>query len=1235
MKIYLLFYKKFNLITLVFIFFCFFSIKGQIIEQGCPGFKNISPKISGFRGNTFSIVQDNRGFMYFGNENGVIEYDGTHWNNYFIEGNPYLYKNKVGQIYIGGYNTIYTLQPDKGGKIQCLPVFSDTTFKIGQIKKLIVENNQYLILTSKGVFLNRNNHFSKIIEDETFLNIYYLNESSIIVSSQGFFRLKNNKISTIEEIVIGEHETIFDLTEIDGGFNIITNKGLFVYKDNKCVKIESDLDKIISKGLDITCSLKSDNGYFIVGTTTSGLCVFDKNFQIVSILNKELGLYDNQVNYLFTDKDKNVWVAFSNGLCILELSSAYSFFGPLNGLKGKVNDILRYNSDLYVATSQGLFLLKKTKEGLLKFEPDFVPVRGIMFACTDLFLFKNQLLVASEKGMYLIQKLEAKQIYKGNVSSVELDGKDSSKIYFSDNNYLLSGYFLNEKWSFTKPISTLPSTITSIGVDNSKIWIGSLHDGLFSISNLNNSSERVSYSYSKYKLPEDNRRIDVIKTSKEILFSSKKGIFKYDLSTNTFIRDTILNLPLLNYSSRIKPIVEDKDHNLWISYDAEKSYEKHIAVAWNIENVNRYTFISQPFKRIQEIMCESIYPDNRFVIWFGGFEGLVRLDFRALEDIKPDAKTFIRFVQLNHDSLLISSAEFLKQGYSIKIPYGDNTVRFDFSTPIYLKNDGILHKTYLENFDSEWTKPSSTFSKTYTNLNPGTYTFNVKAIDYFGNESEASSITFTVLKPFYYTWWAISMYVFIVVSLVLLILRWRAYQFAKEKTSLEKIISERTEDLLREKEKTERLLSNILPERTVKELKDKGKASSMKFELVSVLFSDIQGFTKIAEQMNPDKLVDQLDKFFFQFDSIVDKYNIEKIKTIGDAYMCAGGIPQKNRTNPIEVVLAALEMQSLIAILKTEAGAKGEEYWGLRIGVHTGPVVAGVIGSKKFTYDIWGDSVNIASRMESSGEVGRVNISEDTYTLIKEYFDCEYRGKMPVKYKGEIDMYFVNGIKQEYSKDSLHLQPNQEFLTELALLRYNDLHEFMLDRMEKELSNKLYYHDVKHTIDVIVHTEVIATEEGVTKEELLLLKTAALFHDSGFMVGYHDHEMLGVQLANEILPKFHYSESQIKIIGEIIFATKLPSNPKNKLEEIICDADLDYLGRADYLPVSRNLYRELLEQKMINKSEAEWNKLQMKFLQNHKFYTESSKKRRNERKVTQLKIIKDQNFRFESDTKKL
>jgi class 3 adenylate cyclase len=210
-----------------------------------------------------------------------------------------------------------------------------------------------------------------------------------------------------------------------------------------------------------------------------------------------------------------------------------------------------------------------------------------------------------------------------------------------------------------------------------------------------------------------------------------------------------------------------------------------------------------------------------------------------------------------------------------------------------------------------------------------------------------------------------------------------------------------------EKERSEKLLLNILPYETAEELKQRGSATPKQYDMVSVLFTDFKGFTTIAEKLTPEQLIAELNQCFLEFDHIIDKHNLEKIKTIGDAYMCAGGIPVANTTNPVDVVKAGIEIKAYMDRMKAEREASGQEYWELRIGIHTGKVIAGVVGKNKFAYDIWGDAVNTASRMESSGEPGKVNISGDTYELVKDQFKCVYRGKITAKNKGVIDMYFV------------------------------------------------------------------------------------------------------------------------------------------------------------------------------------------------------------------------------------
>ena len=285
------------------------------------------------------------------------------------------------------------------------------------------------------------------------------------------------------------------------------------------------------------------------------------------------------------------------------------------------------------------------------------------------------------------------------------------------------------------------------------------------------------------------------------------------------------------------------------------------------------------------------------------------------------------------------------------------------------------------------------------------------------------------------------------------------------------------------------------------------------------------------------------------------------------------------------------------------------------------------MGIKRFAYDIWGDSVNIASRIEAASNIGKVNISGTTYELVKEFFTCEYRGKIKAKNKGYIDMYFVHSIKPELSLNGEGIVPNPLFQKYVDLHIYSGIHyrkaeKYIVGRLKKELPDNLHYHDLRHTTDVCAAVERLALMEGVEGDDIFLLKTAALYHDAGFVHQYANNEDIGAALAQEVLPRFGYTQEQIETIGRLIRATKVPQKPKDHLEQIICDADLDYLGGDEFHVIADKLKRELLERDIIQ-TDKQWDELQVKFLEAHTYFTKTAIQLRRENKLKRLEEIKE------------
>jgi adenylate cyclase len=559
-----------------------------------------------------------------------------------------------------------------------------------------------------------------------------------------------------------------------------------------------------------------------------------------------------------------------------------------------------------------------------------------------------------------------------------------------------------------------------------------------------------------------------------------------------------------------------------------------------------------------------------------------------------DADPVLKRIIINGDSII--KEDLLNQS-ELVLDFRHHNIAFDLEGA-----ESAVYQYFLEGYDRKWSSWHELGYKEYTNLPPGNYDFRVR---YFtGNTTnEYLLFHFKVLPLWYFSAFAIVMYLLLAALVIWALYAVLNLRFARTQYMLEQIINKRTEDLIIEKEKTEALLANVLPKNTASEIMETGKATKIKYNFVTVLFSDIQGFTKIAEEVNPEVLIDELDKFFFYFDSVVERLGIEKIKTIGDAYMCAGGIPEKNRTNPVEVILAALEMQDYMRKLKETSEFEGMKYWGIRVGIHTGTVVAGVVGQRKLSYDIWGDTVNTASRMESSGEAGKINISGTTYEFVKDFFICEHRGKMPVKYKGELDMYFVEGIRPELRDEDG--KPDKNFILKMQMIKLQDIEEVVIKMFEDEAPPNLYFHNSWMVKNICGQVDLLATAEKLPDEDYVRLKLASVFLFTGYITDYENPADSSCMIVEETLPKYSFEKESIDIVLKLI-RNNFSGIKETASDNILHDARFDYLGRIDFMKLTDKLLREESE---FGKSHTrkDWLDVQRKLLIDHEFITNTGK----------------------------
>jgi class 3 adenylate cyclase len=344
------------------------------------------------------------------------------------------------------------------------------------------------------------------------------------------------------------------------------------------------------------------------------------------------------------------------------------------------------------------------------------------------------------------------------------------------------------------------------------------------------------------------------------------------------------------------------------------------------------------------------------------------------------------------------------EGNKLSLPYRDNAVRFEFAAPFFEDQAAVEYQVRLEGSESAWSSWMRDTRKDYTNLPEGKYNFRVRARNPHDVISEEASFHFSLLPPWYRTWWAYGFYVAAFLFAGWLILRWRLSALRARNKWLERVVEERTAEVRTERDQNEALLLNILPKPVASELRTTGSVKPTAFEDVTVCFSDFVGFTLSSEKLPPAELITSLNEYFTAFDEIIGRYGLEKLKTIGDAYMFASGLPNTSPSHAVDAVLAALEMvETVRRLARPEKGVN----WSIRLGLYSGPVVAGVVGSRKFAFDIWGNTVNFASRMESAGMADRVNLSETTCSRVCEFIECEPRGPVRIKEGRELEMYFA------------------------------------------------------------------------------------------------------------------------------------------------------------------------------------------------------------------------------------
>lgn len=659
--------------------------------------------------------------------------------------------------------------------------------------------------------------------------------------------------------------------------------------------------------------------------------------------------------------------------------------------EGEANPGTAYYLNENIVKPKGIFRLAGySGEGSPQYIYSKIP--GIDGKVRKIIVTPSGLFCLSNTGLFLYN---GSQVVK--VSAVNI--KDASycqgKIVYTT----ISGAYLYNEGGSSTLITYNPKhkNMYNVFYENpNTIWLGGMNKVLRLTVNADGAVSKetaieVPAEYMDY--------MSIAKSGSMVYFVSSNGAYEFVPGNNTAV---LSSLSPSDNQSVFEFCTGPVNHTLY--FQSQEGW-REVKANKELENMGLLDVVSD---------VRYVYKNNSGGLWAVNAEGKI---FYLNKNIPAGGydknfNVFIRGVSgISGNSFDLSD---------LSISYQDATVEIKWGSDLFVKTDGTWYQYKIENLGrgtwSQWTKQTSLKIQ----LNPGSYTFVVRARDVMGNISPERELKIYIKPPFWQTWYFYLFLAAVLGGVGYLIFRWRNRALIENQKRLELMVKERTEQLEMEKEKSEVLLLNILPNAVAKELKESGHSSVRRHADSAVMFTDFCNFTKMSMGMSAEELVEKLDMYFREFDKVVEKYGLEKIKTIGDAYMCASGVPQPKHNGTVAIVMAAIE---ILEVVRTASS-----HWHIRIGIHQGSLVSGVVGKKKFAYDIWGETVNIASRMESSSEPMQINITEDVYNQIKEYFDCEKRGEIEAKSLGKTNMYFVKGLKEKYSSNGKSNVPNHSFM---------------------------------------------------------------------------------------------------------------------------------------------------------------------------------------------------------------
>lgn len=975
-------------------------------EAGQFLFQKYESRAYGASPQNWAVLEDNRGILYFGNTEGLISFDGVQWRRIPLPKAGTvrsLAMDAGGRIYVGGQGMAGYLDADAQGSprfVSVLDQLPEAERRIGNTGSVVVNaDGAYFSAPDRFFRWHPKNGVRPFAAKGDFRRAFVLDGVVyVVVKGVGLHRVAGDALQLVPGGERFHDQDVRAAFTDDRGAVLVATKKLFRQTSNGFVDFPTDADSLLDKN-NIYGAARVANGAIALGTTRGGMLLLSAEGKLERLLTKETGLPSDYVAAIVPDRFGGLWLATGNG--IARFDPAASEFNEKSGLRGAVFAVARWKGTLYAGTANGLFRLKNAALG----EPaSFEPVEGVSNAVYALTQLGDTLWIGSQNGLARMAEQKPVSVFQTDVVfNVSASPRDPALLYVAGRSGVFQLRAAGGKWEKVAQLDAKGEEFRSaVESDDGKVWVTTRNAILR--ADFTATPPKVERFGAKEGLPQG--WADMFRVAGRLRFTTEKGLMRFLPQERRFVPDDSLGAQFADGSRGILLMREDSARNLWMTgFGYHGALTPAASGEWQWKPMRLLAGGLDEFYWIQ--------PDPDGVVWAAAPDGrLVRLE-NPLRD-QPPLFVQVRRVVVGDDRVAVyggSGAPSLRD-----LDYESNSLRAEFAAAFPIAPQRVEYQVLLEGASGTWSGWTSESWKDLSNLWEGSYRLRVRARNAFGQTSGEASFAMRILPPWYRRWWAYSLYVLLGSVLLWIVLRWRERQLREDNQKLEAIVQDRTQEIRRQRDqiqaqeaKTESLLLNILPAPVAAELRSTGAVTPMHFDDVTVCFTDFVGFTVSSEKLQAQDLVAHLHEYFTEFDRIIAKYGLEKLKTIGDAYMFVSGLPEPRATHAVDAVLAALE---ILETSKAMAEREGGMPWRLRVGLHSGPVVAGVVGVQKFAFDIWGDTVNLASRMESSGAPNRVNLSARTYELVKDRIDCEARGPVRTKDGRDLEMYFANGVAQ-------------------------------------------------------------------------------------------------------------------------------------------------------------------------------------------------------------------------------